>query len=80
MADRKFVTKLESAMMPNQEGSGRTLRIVIEVDMNAVRDYVMFDGKGSDMPWTGKVIEEMLGALAEIARHESIVHAMLARR
>lgn len=76
---RRFVTDLQTQVIPNPAGYGRTLRMLIDVDMNAVSDYVMFEGKG-DEPWPHKVLEEMLEAFMLEARKEQAIQEMLSAR
>jgi hypothetical protein len=73
---RRFVTASEVVQIPNPAGFGRTLRIVVDIDMNAVYEYVMYEGRDG-APWPQKVLGEILSTFADVAHTEETIRAWL---
>jgi hypothetical protein len=70
---------LTSCEIP-KESRGRITRFVIDVDTDAVADYVMFDANDSSAPWPVAIISEMVDELSEWARREDMTARLLNRR
>lgn len=67
MKERQFVSNVTRMTIPNTGAPyGRIERFVIDVDMNAVREYVM-TGQGAE-PWPDAVFGEILDSLYKMAQ------------
>ena len=60
----RFVTHIEAAYLPKLDG-GRTIRVVFDLDVTAIHDYIMFDAKDSADPWPVGVMRELMDTLME---------------
>lgn len=59
----RFVSHVEVAHMPKVP-RGRSIRVVFDLDVDAIRDYVMFDSKDRAEPWPVGVIAELYAVLS----------------
>jgi hypothetical protein len=73
--NRRFVVALGSHEVP-KEPFGRVTRFVFDVDTDAVRDYVMFEGRDTDTPWPAVVISELLAELTLWAQREEFISSL----
>lgn len=79
MTERKFVDRIEWCQLPKVGEPGRLLRIVLDVDLSKVQQYIYGQNfLPASGPWPLAMFEEMVDVLTEVARNEQLT-ADLAR-
>jgi hypothetical protein len=68
VTDNKLVKHVTSYNMPKEGEPGQLVRIVADIDVTAIRDYVLYGNGARDWPLV--VIDEMLYEIREIAARE----------
>ena len=70
----KLVREITTFEIPHDEYNyGRIKRIVIDLDMAAISDYVLANPSGGSQEWTYIVASEILGALHNFANKNNLM-------
>jgi len=77
----KLVRAFQATEHPKPgEYGGRITRFTIDVDIDAVHDYIFYESKAKDEPWPVAVVDEIIEQMTEWAGGEEFVARLAAER